>query len=73
MSEVSTLRAELAEMRAERDLLQEILDHRPAINAGLPETYIMWTRAIYTGEAYRAAHGHHGPSEPDGKPREDGA
>lgn len=29
------------------DRLQRILDSRPAINAGLPETYIEWSQGIY--------------------------
>jgi hypothetical protein len=27
--------------------LQRIIDSRPAINAGLPETYIEWSQSIY--------------------------
>lgn len=43
-----------AALQAERDKadkLQNILDHRPAINAGLPETYIKWSQGIYVVEA----------------------
>ncbi len=29
------------------DRLQRILDSRPAINSGLPETYIEWSQGIY--------------------------
>ncbi|WP_257540570.1 hypothetical protein [Sphingobium sp. CFD-1] len=47
-------RHELREMKAERDLLQEILDGRPAINAGLPDSYIRWSQSIYSGEMFRA-------------------
>lgn len=44
-----------AEVEAERDLLQDILDGRPAINAALPGSYIRWSQAIYSGDAARAA------------------
>lgn len=40
--------------QAEIDRLQAIIDSRPAINAGLPETYIRWSRSIYELEAVRA-------------------
>lgn len=33
--------------RARADRLQRILDSRPALNAGLPQTYIDWSQAIY--------------------------
>ena len=39
--------AGVAEMTAERDKLQRILDSRPAINAGLPDSYIKWSQGIY--------------------------
>lgn len=54
----------LAEMKAERDLLQDILDNRPAINAGLPETYIRWSQAIYSGDVFAAAR-QQSPALPD--------
>lgn len=31
--------------------LQRIIDSRPAINAGLPQTYIEWSHSIYQMEA----------------------
>lgn len=31
----------------EIERLQRIIDSRPAINAGLPETYIKWSQEIY--------------------------
>lgn len=49
-----------AEVEAERDLLQEIIDGRPAINAALPDSYIRWSQSIYSGEAVRAAIGKRG-------------
>lgn len=30
----------------EIDRLQRIIDSRPAINAGLPETYIQWSQGV---------------------------
>lgn len=33
--------------------LQRIIDSRPAINAGLPQTYIEWSHSIYQMEAAR--------------------
>jgi hypothetical protein len=44
MSEIAD---ELRRVTEERDRLQRIIDSRPAINAGLPETYIAWSRSIY--------------------------
>ena len=43
--------AELEALRAENERLQAIIDSRPAINAGLPETYIEWSQSIYVMEA----------------------
>jgi hypothetical protein len=38
----------------EIERLQRIIDSRPAINAGLPETYIKWSQSIYEMEFARA-------------------
>jgi len=43
----------------ERDRLQNILDNRPAINAGLPETYVEWSQGIYMAD-YAQVVGHAG-------------
>lgn len=43
------------EAEAERDMLQDILDGRPDINAGLPDSYIRWSQSIYSGDFVRAA------------------
>lgn len=43
----------------ELERLQRILDSRPAINAGLPETYIEWSQGIYAAD-YAQAVGHDG-------------
>lgn len=54
-AEATTAQAEaLATMTAERDLLQDILDSRPAINAALPDNYVRWSQAIYSGDFVRA-------------------
>ena len=45
-------REEKAEAEVVR--LQRIIDSRPAINAGLPETYIKWSQSIYQVEAAQA-------------------
>lgn len=58
VSHESIARAILAakvEAEAERDLLQDVLDSRPAINAALPDSYIQWSQAIYSGDIARAA------------------
>ena len=34
----------------EIERLQRVIDSRPAINAGLPETYIKWSQSIYVME-----------------------
>ena len=51
---IESLRYELAAARAERDLLQRILDSRPAINAGLLEAYIEWTQGVYLADMGKA-------------------
>ena len=44
----------LVHERARADRLQRILDTRPAINAGLPQTYIDWSQSIYIMDASHA-------------------
>lgn len=53
--ENATLRAERDEARGEANMLHDILDGRPAINAGLPDTYIKWSQSIYSGDVVRAS------------------
>ena len=48
------LRDELIVAADEIDRLQRIIDSRPAINAGLPQTYIEWSHSIYAMEAAHA-------------------
>lgn len=38
------------QLRQQVERLQKILDSRPAINAGLPSTYIEWSHSIYAME-----------------------
>ena len=38
------------EAAKEIERLQRIIDSRPAINSGLPETYIEWSRGIYESD-----------------------
>jgi hypothetical protein len=45
---------DLIEAKAEITRLQRIIDGRPAINAGLPETYVKWSQSIYMLEFTRA-------------------
>ncbi len=52
--EIAAKDQRIAELEAEKQLLQDILDGRPAINAGLPETYIRWSQSIYSGDIVRA-------------------
>lgn len=42
---------EIEQLRAAVERLQRIIDSRPAINAGLPQTYIDWSRGIYEIDA----------------------
>ena len=44
----------LTEAANEIDRLQRIIDSRPAINAGLPGTYIEWSKLIYSADYARA-------------------
>jgi len=44
----------LVHERARADRLQRIIDSRPAINAGLPQTYINWSQSIYAMEMAHA-------------------
>ena len=41
-ADAAGLHLENVRLRGENDLLQEIIDSRPAINAGLPDSYIRW-------------------------------
>jgi len=47
----------LESLATECDRLRAIIDSRPAINAGLPETYIEWSQSIYLAD-YATTVGH---------------
>lgn len=59
-------RRALVEAKAEAEMLQDILDSRPAINAGLPGSYVRWSQSIYSGDIVRAA-----LATTDGRPAND--
>lgn len=48
----------LNKLTAENKRLQQIINARPAINAGLPETYIEWSQNLYLLDAIRSAGAH---------------
>lgn len=45
---------ELEAQAAEIERLNRIIDSRPSINSGLPQTYIEWSHGIYAMQAARA-------------------
>jgi len=45
--ELCKLANEIARLKRENARLRHIIDSRPAINAGLPETYIEWSQGVY--------------------------
>lgn len=51
LDEVAPLAAKAADaiesLQRENEQLQRVIDSRPAINAGLPESYIKWSHSIY--------------------------
>lgn len=54
ISQLTRFAALVAQHERERtDRLQRILDSRPAVNAGLPDTYVAWTQGIYEMELAR--------------------
>jgi hypothetical protein len=48
------LRKELAKERLKAERLQEVLDCRPALNAGLYEDYVRWSEKVGAMEFLRA-------------------
>ena len=56
-AQVAAYHKTLTEAANEIDRLQRIIDSRPAINAGLPETYVEWSQGIYATD-YLQAVGH---------------
>lgn len=53
-AEVADLTGKLFDALKEIERLQRIIDSRPAINAGLPESYVLWSQSIYELEFVRA-------------------
>lgn len=49
------LQKSLKDERAEKELMQDILDSRPAINSEVTDKYIKWSQAIYSGDFARNA------------------
>lgn len=54
-TQVTAYHKALTQAAEEIDRLQRIIDSRPAINAGLPGTYIAWSQGIYQTDAAQAA------------------
>lgn len=52
--ENTALRRALANERDRAERLQMVLDSRPAINAGLPESYVRWSAQVGEMEFLRA-------------------
>lgn len=53
-AQVAAYHKALTEAANEIDRLQRIIDSRPAINDGLPATYIEWSKLIYSADYARA-------------------
>lgn len=54
LENMSDMQAVMDEVEAALERYQRIIDGRPAINAGLPETYVKWSQSIYAMEAIEA-------------------
>lgn len=52
---IETLIRERDAARAELADLCHLFNSRPAINAGLPQTYVEWTQKVYAADIHRAA------------------
>ena len=52
--QVAAYHSALFKAADEIDRLQRIIDSRPAINAGLPETYIQWSQGVMQTDIARA-------------------
>jgi hypothetical protein len=46
--------SEIEYLRSEYERLQDLMDRRPAINAGIVEAYIKWTALCYQSDAVAA-------------------
>ena len=67
MTETEFLRKHIIQVTAERDLLQDLLDSRPPINAGLPESYIRWVDRVIDRNTQREIPAPVSPSSPIGE------
>ena len=47
LASIEPYKQRIAELEAQIERLQTIIDSRPAINSGLPQTYIAWSQSIY--------------------------
>lgn len=47
--------AELRRLHEQNERLIRIIDSRPAINAGLPQTYIDWSQSLYLVDYHTGA------------------
>lgn len=52
--QVSAYHHALNQAADEIDRLQRIIDSRPAINAGLPDTYIQWSQGVMQADIAQA-------------------
>lgn len=43
--------SEIEILRADNERMRDLLDRRPALNAGLYESYVAWTRLCYISDA----------------------
>ncbi len=48
------MRSENESLKKEVERLQYLIDSRPAINAGLPQTYVLWSQSIYEIDILRS-------------------
>ncbi len=48
------MRSENESLKKEVERLQYLIDSRPAINAGLPRTYVLWSQSIYEIDILRS-------------------
>lgn len=54
LTNMSDMQAVMDAVEVALERYQRIIDGRPAINAGLPETYVKWSQSIYAMEAIEA-------------------
>jgi hypothetical protein len=47
---------ELKHLRSENERMRDLLDRRPALNAGLVEAYVRWTELCYVSDMAAKPH-----------------